>query len=70
MTDKENPADEDCNDKTKADAFEGAGIKVKKNSVLTIKGDGTIISSNNGIHAAYQHFRRRLQKRNHMSCLE
>ena len=42
LTDKEDPADEDSSDSAKADAFEGACIKAKSNSVLTIKGEGTL----------------------------
>lgn len=42
LTDKENPDDENSEDTEIADAFEGAVIKAKSGSVLTITGDGTL----------------------------
>lgn len=56
LTDSENPANETSSDTTVADAFEGAGIKVKSGSSLTITGTGTLnvngSSCKNGIKGA------------------
>ena len=43
LTDNENPDDEDSTDAEVADAFEGAAIKVKSGSNLTLSGSGTLI---------------------------
>ena len=40
--DNEDPKNEDSPDKAKADAFEGAAIKLKKSAKLTFCGDGTL----------------------------
>lgn len=54
--DEEDPANEDSSDETIADAFEGAGIKVKSGSFLTLTGTGTLTvdgsSCKNGIKGA------------------
>ncbi|SDA28238.1 protein of unknown function [Ruminococcus sp. YE71] len=42
LTDSEDPANETSTDETIADAFEGAGIKVKSGSSLTLTGSGTL----------------------------
>ena len=42
LTDNEDPANEDSADETVADAFEGAALKVKSGSSLTISGTGTL----------------------------
>ena len=42
LTDNEDPANEDSADETAADAFEGAALKVKSGSSLTISGTGTL----------------------------
>ena len=42
LTDNEDPANEDSADETVADAFEGAALKVKSGSTLTISGTGTL----------------------------
>ncbi len=42
LTDTEDPANEESTDEEVADAFEGAGIKAKDGSSLTITGDGTL----------------------------
>ncbi|MBO4865403.1 MAG: carbohydrate-binding domain-containing protein [Ruminococcus sp.] len=56
LTDSENPANENSSDTTVADAFEGAGIKVKSGSSLTLTGTGTLTvngsSCKNGIKGA------------------
>ena len=52
LTDNENPEDEFSPDPEIADAYEGAGIKVKNGSSLTLEGSGflTVIgNANNGI---------------------
>ena len=53
LTDSEDPANETSTDTTIADAFEGAGIKVKTGSALTLTGSGTLTvngsSCKNGI---------------------
>ncbi len=53
LTDKENPDNENSTDEAVADAFEGAAIKVKSGSNLTISGNGTLnvdsASCKNGI---------------------
>lgn len=54
LTDNEDPADEDSTDTEIADAFDGAAIKVKANSVAYITGDGTLTingTAKNGIKA-------------------
>ena len=56
LTDSEDPANEDSSDEAVADAFEGAGIKVKSGSSLTLTGTGTLTvdgsSCKNGIKGA------------------
>ncbi|MCR5608995.1 MAG: carbohydrate-binding domain-containing protein [Lachnospiraceae bacterium] len=56
LTDSENPDNENSTDEEIADAFEGAGIKVKSGSVLTIGGTGKLTvdgsSCKNGIKGA------------------
>lgn len=55
LTDNENPDDEESTDEAVADAFEGAGIKLKSNGSLLITGDGVLnIKGNckNGIKGA------------------
>lgn len=42
LTDAEDPANEDSEDAEVADAFEGAAIKVKSSSAVTITGTGTL----------------------------
>ncbi len=42
LTDNENPEDENSADADVADAFDGAAIKVKANSMVYITGDGTL----------------------------
>ena len=42
LTDNEDPDDEDSSDEAVADAFEGAGIKLKSGGTLVITGDGTL----------------------------
>ena len=53
LTDSEDPANENSTDETIAEAFEGAGIKVKSGSSLTLTGTGTLTvngsSCKNGI---------------------
>ena len=54
LTDAENPADEESTDAEVADAFDGAAIKVKAESVVVITGDGTLNlngNAKNGIKA-------------------
>ena len=54
LTDNENPEDEDSADADVADAFDGAALKVKANSVAYITGDGTLTINGvakNGIKA-------------------
>jgi len=54
LTDAEDPADEDSADEAVADAFDGAAIKVKAESVVFITGDGTLTingDAKNGIKA-------------------
>lgn len=56
LTDSENAANENSTDETVADAFEGAGIKVKSGSAVTLTGSGTLnvdgSSCKNGIKGA------------------
>ena len=54
LTDAENPADEESTDAEIADAFDGAAIKLKAESVVVITGDGTLNlngNAKNGIKA-------------------
>ncbi len=55
LTDNENPDDEESTDAEVAEAFEGAGIKLKSSGTLLITGDGTLnVNGNckNGIKGA------------------
>ena len=54
LTDNENPDDENSTDEAVADAFDGAAIKIKADSVVFLTGDGTLNingKAKNGIKA-------------------